>query len=321
MKIGMLREEINRAKAFMGRLRRLGATTKQPGSVLRIDHLWSIGIYRGSSPFCFEPPPHFINPVLTHQDVSDVRASIVADPFMLNVQGTWYMFFEALNRDTCRGEIGLAISRDGFTWRYQQIVLAEPFHLSYPYVFEWNDEYYMIPESSVAKEVRLYKASRFPNGWECVGVLLSGQRFSDNSIVRHGEHWWLFTETSSSQFDTLRLFYSTGLTGPWHEHPRSPIIQGDPHTARPAGRLVVHSDRIIRYSQDCYPSYGQRVRAFEITELTTSSYVEQPIQNVILEASGAGWNENGMHHIDPHLLRNGQWIACVDGRVNVEIRG
>lgn len=321
MEAGMLREAISRVKSFMKRLGPQRSTTKQPSSGLRIEHNWSIGIYSGSSPFCFEPPSHFINPVLTNQDVSDVRASIVADPFMLNVQGIWYMFFEVLNRDTRKGEIGLATSRDGFTWQYTQIVLEEPFHLSYPYVFEWNDEYYMIPESSVAKEVRLYKANRFPNGWECVGVLLSGQRFSDSSIVRHEEHWWLFTETSVSQCDTLRLFYSTSLTGPWREHPRSPIIQGDPHIARPAGRLVVHTDRIIRYTQDCYPSYGQKVRAFEITELTTSSYAEQPIQNVIVEGSGVGWNESGMHHIDPHLLTNGQWIACVDGRVETIIRG
>jgi hypothetical protein len=320
MEASIVKDGISRAKSFMKRLWPQRSTAKRSNGVLRIDHDWSIGIYSGRSPVCFEPPPHFINPVLTSQDVSDVRASIVADPFMLNVQGIWYMFFEVLNRDTRKGEIGLATSRDGFTWQYAQIVLAEPFHLSYPYVFEWKDEYYMIPESNVAKEVRLYKASRFPNGWECVGVLLSGQHFSDSSIVRHGEYWWLFTETSISQFDTLRLFYSTSLTGPWREHSSSPIIQGDPHIARPAGRIVVHADRIIRYAQDCSPSYGQRVHAFEITDLTTSSYAEQRIQNVILDASGAGWNESGMHHIDPHLLMDGQWIACVDGRIEVEIR-
>ena len=39
------------------------------------------------------------------------------------------------------------------------IVLAEPFHLSYPYVFEWQGSHYMIPESGAAKSVRLYRAS------------------------------------------------------------------------------------------------------------------------------------------------------------------
>jgi hypothetical protein len=36
------------------------------------------------------------------------------------------------------GEIGLATSEDGLKWDYKQVVLNEPFHLSYPYVFEWQ---------------------------------------------------------------------------------------------------------------------------------------------------------------------------------------
>ena len=28
---------------------------------------------------------------------------------------------------------------------------------------------------------------------------------------------------------------------------------------------------------------------------------------------GAGWNRDGMHHIDAHRAPEGDWIACVDG--------
>ena len=73
-------------------------------------------------------------------------------------------------------------------------------------------------------------------------------------------------------------------------------------------------DRVIRYTQDCCPVYGTQVRAFEITELTTTSYQEQAIDfPPVIQASGKGWNESGMHHIDPHPRNGGQWIACVDG--------
>ncbi len=44
----------------------------------------------------------------------------------------WFTFFEVLSREYGRGEIGLAASVDGFEWQYRQIVLREPFHLSYP---------------------------------------------------------------------------------------------------------------------------------------------------------------------------------------------
>jgi hypothetical protein len=116
--------------------------------------VWSIGIYVGSSPFDFAPSEDASNPVLTRDNVSDVRAEFVADPFMVRGRSNWCMFFEVMNRETRKGEIGLAISPDAISWNYQRIVLAEPFHLSYPYVFEWNGDYYMMPETQGIAAVR-----------------------------------------------------------------------------------------------------------------------------------------------------------------------
>src|SRR5205807_6639247 len=114
---------------------------------------WSIGIYVGDSPFHFLPVAGIENPVLTQLDVSDIPASFIADPFMIQAGDAWYMFFEAKNAMTRKGEIGLAVSKDGLNWSYKQIVLAEPFHLSYPYVFESEGEYYMIPETLQARQI------------------------------------------------------------------------------------------------------------------------------------------------------------------------
>jgi hypothetical protein len=276
--------------------------------------IFSIGIYVGESPFELGPADN-ANPVLTRDSVSDVRASFVADPFMLNVNRTWYMFFEVMNAQARRGEIGLAISQDGLEWDYQQIVLREPFHLSYPYVFESNNTYYMIPESYKAKSVRLYKAVAFPARWSFVTTLVDGDDFVDPSIFYFDSRWWLLTDLARPPFyaGTLRLFYADQLEGPWVEHPESPVVEENPHIARPAGRVVVFDGRVIRYSQDCCPVYGTQVRAFEFTELTTITYQEQAIEPPVVKASGKGWNKSGMHHIDPHRQKNGQWIACVDG--------
>jgi hypothetical protein len=120
------------------------------------------------------------------------------------------------------------------------------------------------------------------------------------------------------QHDSLRLYFAEDLMGPWIEHPASPIVEGDARKARPAGRVLVLADKIIRFAQNCVPAYGTQVRAFEISALTTRDYVETENQNSpILTASGKGWNETGMHHIDPHLLGEGQWLACVDGLSSV----
>ncbi len=277
--------------------------------------IWSIGIYAGDSPFTLGPTPNVENPVLTRDHVLDVPAVFVADPFMIRVESAWYMFFEVMNWRANKGEIGLAISKDGMRWTYQHIVLAEPFHLSYPYVFEWMGSYYMIPESHQAGAVHLYKALEFPIHWSLLGTLLDAPYLVDASIVRHGNKWWLFAETNPEvKHDTLRLYYADELLGPWDEHPKSPIVQGTPQIARPGGRVLSVDDRVIRYAQNCYSFYGEDVRAFDVMELTTVSYQEREVdQSPVLRPSGAGWNAHGMHHIDAHFRQDREWIACVDG--------
>lgn len=278
-----------------------------------VPYVWSIGIYLGESPFNFLPAPEIENPVLTFNDVTDVPASFLADPFMLRVDDTWYMYFEVMNRARKQGEIGLATSSNALHWQYQRIVLAEPYHLSYPYVFEWDGDYYMMPETLQPGSVRLYKAEAFPDRWSLVGELLHGQ-YADSSLFRFDDRWWLYTCSTPFHHDTLRLYFADELLGRWREHPRSPVISGDKSRARPGGRVLAARDRVIRYTQDCHPNYGTQVRAFEISTLTTSDYHEEErAESPVLTASGDGWNKSGMHHIDPHRLDTNCWIACVDG--------
>ncbi len=280
--------------------------------------LWSIGIYVGSSPAAFWRPENVFNPVLTRERVSDVSAVFVADPFMVPSDNTWYMFFEVMNWRSDKGEIGLATSKDALSWNYQRIVLAEDFHMSYPYVFDWMGDYYMIPETCAVRSIRLYKALDFPMRWGNVCDMVRGRHFSDPSIVRFADRWWLFTETSAAEkHDTLRLYYADDLRGPWLEHPRSPIVRGNPRIARPAGRVLLTNRAMIRYAQNCHPAYGTDVRALEVTELTTTAYSERELGgNPVLEPGGAGWNASGMHHIDAHPTQTGGWIACVDGWIS-----
>jgi hypothetical protein len=273
---------------------------------------WSIGIYQGPSPTSLSPA-HDHNPVLTRRDVSDARATFVADPFMVERDGRWYLFFEFTNFARSRGEIGLAASADGRRWHYQQRVLAEPFHLSYPQVFEADGSFFMVPETHQAGEVRLYEARPFPHTWVHEATLLRDAPFADPTLFRSGSGWWLFTTANPPRWDDLRLFHATDLRGPWQEHPRSPVVAGDAQRARPAGRVVVHGGRVIRFAQDTRSRYGERVSALEITTLTASDYHEQALGRV-LSPGDQSWNAVGMHHLDAHLLADGTWVACVDGQ-------
>ncbi len=279
---------------------------------------FSIGIYTGASPLSLVPNDHTSNPVLTASDVRDVPASFVADPFLCRSGGIWYMFFELLNQLTRRGEIGYATSKNGYDWDYQHVVLAEPFHLSYPHVFEWDDEFYMIPETAGARSVRLYRAINFPQKWVHVETLLDGGRFVDSSIFQFESKWWLFTEAGPKRISPLlRLYYADEPRGPWREHPSSPILDNDPDITRPAGRVVIFSGKPIRFAQRVYPTYGEEVRALQVLELTETTYREQgALPRALLGAGAESWNAAAMHHVDPHELEDGTWLACVDGAMN-----
>ncbi len=282
---------------------------------LLFGRVYSIGILRGTSPLALAPPPGLTNPVLSRESIPGSLATFVADPFMIRVDGSWYMFFEVKNwtNHSHKGEIAFATSRDCEHWRYQRVVLAEPFHLSYPYVFAWNGEHYMIPESTAASAVRLYRAAPFPDRWVHVTDLLKGPVFLDSSVFHREGRWWMLTATDGVR-GTLRLFHAAELTGPWAEHPKSPVVASDPRIARPAGRVLSTPDRLLRFAQDCRTAYGAGVQAFEITRLTTTDYQERELApSPLLTGSGHGWNRLGMHHVDAQQLEDGSWIACVDG--------
>jgi hypothetical protein len=276
---------------------------------------WSIAIYAGASPLRMSPAPGASNPVISAASVTDVSARFVADPFMLNVDGLWHMFFEVLNNSSNKGDIGLATSRDGLDWKYGRIVLQEPFHLSYPYVFRRNDDFYMVPETLGANAVRLYRAVSFPDHWTLVKDLIPGPH-ADPSVFFHEGKCWLYTCPTPHKHDTLALYFADDLEANWAEHPASPIISGNKSIARPGGRVLEYDSRLLRFTQDCYPIYGKQVRAFEITELTATRYKEHEVpESPVLVPTGSGWNASGMHHIDAHRI-NASWLACVDGLID-----
>jgi len=276
--------------------------------------MWEIGILRGASPLEWTPAAEGSNPILTARDITDVEADFVADPFMIRIDNLWHLFFEVLPKHTKVGQIGVAVSGDSVHWEYRGIALREPFHVSYPHVFAWEGEHYLIPETLQAGAVWLYKSTRFPFGWKREHALLRG-RFADPTIFRHNNRWWLFVCDTPYDHCSLRLFHAPDLMGAWEEHPASPIVENDCSCARPAGRVLASDGRLVRFAQDCRYQYGDRVWAFEITELRPARYVERraSLEPVISAGFWGGWETSRMHHIDAHSENSGAWMACVDG--------
>jgi hypothetical protein len=274
---------------------------------------WSVGIYAGASLQTLAPHPGARNPVLTRHEVTDIPGAFVADPFLAREGDNWLMFMEVMNAETGRGEIALARSRDGVEWSYEGVVLREPFHLSYPYVFASDGRHYMIPETLGAGAVRLYAGDPFPKKWRHVRDVIPGE-YADPSIFERDGRWWMLCCGNPSRHDMLNLFSAPALDADWREHPISPLIENDNRRARPAGRVTICDGQPIRFAQDCRPHYGSAVRAFLVAEITTASYSEQELTPCPILCRGTEtWNQLGMHHLDPQQIQDGSWLACVDG--------
>lgn len=269
-----------------------------------------------NSPFILFPEPSAENPVLTAADITDVNAEFVADPFILQDNGFWYMFVEILDIETDKGVIGVATSENGIQWSYDRVVLSEDIHLSFPQVLEHNGGRYMIPETGEACEVRIYQANNFPYDWVYVATLLKGKPFVDPTVFHYKNKWWMFVSESisSPNYGNCYLYYSDDLFTGWVGHPMNPIISNDRSKSRSAGRaFVFDTNRVIRLTMKNDIRYGQRVRAFEVDTLSETDYSEHEIaESPLLGETGIGWNADGMHQLDPWWVGD-KWICAVDG--------
>ncbi|HEY6350691.1 MAG TPA: hypothetical protein VI636_14905 [Candidatus Angelobacter sp.] len=275
----------------------------------KLSQIWSIAIYRGPTPLDLHSVNGQGDPVLTARHVTDIQAEFVADPFLIFAGGIWHMLFEAMDLRSSRGVVSLATSPDAQTWTYQQVVLQEPFHLSYPYVFEQGGEYYMVPESGRIGAVRLYHADPFPYRWRLVDTLIN-LPLADSSVVHFQGRWWLLGTQENRR---LHIFHADQLSGPWCEHPKSPLIHNKANRVRSAGRIISWEGGLLRYTQDCETVYGACVWPNLVTALSLTDYAEEPLEKQVVGPGKEAWNSGGMHHVDPHLTAEGDWLACVDG--------
>lgn len=262
------------------------------------------------------------HPVMTAEDVTDFGdVDFVADPFLYPDGERWHMFFEVFNGDRePDAVIAHATSRNGFDWEYHGVVLETEKHLSFPYVFEWEGQQYMVPETGGAEDqmVELYEAVDFPNEWRRCAVPVSREHGTDDAIVfRRDDAWWILV--GDDTIDGTHLYWSDTLCrDDWEPHPENPIIVDRPTAARPAGRPVVTDDQVVVFYQDCKNQYGERVRAYELTSLDRESFSDHELSaSPVFEGTGAhlGWNAGRMHHVDPWHV-DGRWFCAVDGNVN-----
>ncbi|CAL4926709.1 unnamed protein product [Urochloa decumbens] len=296
---------------------------------------WSAGVFLGDSPFSLKPIEHWgissgggaawpvANPVATCADVAGAGfpSSFVANPFLFIQGDAIYMFFETKDPVTSQGDIAAAISKDaGATWQQLGVVLDEEWHLSYPYVFSYENKTYMMPESSKKGNLRLYYAVDFPRKWILEKVLLERPLVDSVIINFQGSYWLLGSDISSygSKQRGLCIWYSSSPLGPWNPHKQNPVRNNKDNkpSARNGGRPFIYNGSLYRIGKDCDVGGGCIIQVFKVEVLTANRYKEVVVPFVLDESLKGrnAWNGARSHHLDIQQLPLGQlWIGVTDG--------
>jgi hypothetical protein len=230
-----------------------------------------------------------------------------ADPFVVERDGRYYVFFEELPYAEGKAHISMIeVRRDG-SWSRPLRVLERGYHLSYPFLLEHEGRLYMIPESADNRSVELYRCVDFPLRWRLEKVLLEGVRCADATLHRAADRWWMFANVapgdSPSFDDELHLFHARDLAGDWRPHPRNPVVS-DPRCSRPAGRLYRRGGALYRPAQICVPRYGAGLSLNRVERLTAEDYRERPVRRVLLAAHA------GLHGL--HTVNRAGEVTVVD---------
>lgn len=230
-----------------------------------------------------------------------------ADPFPVKWNGKHYIFMEEVVYKHGKGHIAVIEIDEKGNHSTPLRALERDYHLSYPFVFEWNGDFYMIPETHHARTVELYRCVSFPDQWEYHKLLMEDVIAVDTTLAEIDDLWWMFTAISiegGGLNDELHLFYADSPLGPWQPHQHNPV-KSDVRSARPAGHLFTQNGDLYRPAQDASKRYGYAVTLNKILHLSPDEYTEIEVSKMLPH-----WTRN---LIGTHTLNTVDRLTVIDG--------
>lgn len=219
-----------------------------------------------------------------YKEIENPNGRFLADPFVYQANNRTIIFAEDYFYSDNRGRISAIDITDGKE-DFLGVVLEDDVHLSFPFVFENEGTIYMIPETSGAREIRLYECTNFPIQWRFKCVLMNNVSAADTIMFRKDNRWFMITNICSAGIgdhqSELHIFWSDELESKMWQ----PIASGNPvifdsEKARNGG-MFTHRGDIYRVNQiNGKNHYGKCFGINKIKMLDKNSYEEVRVNNV-----------------------------------------
>ena len=236
----------------------------------------------------------------------DGSTRFLADPFFVKEKDTFYVFFEHQKQEK-NAVISLITSHNGQDFTYKGQVLKEKFHLSYPYVFKYRGEYFMLPETKKANNILLYKSYNFPYDWRIYDTLVKNVRLKDPSIFLSDT---LNIMVTSDDDMNLYMYKADSLFSTWRLHEKSIVSRGT--ESRPGGSFFMKNGKLMLPIQNSTKGYGYGISLYQF-DFKDDDYTIQKRSNLFLKRQDTIEEFSfGMHHANIQII-DGQYYYVVDG--------
>ena len=218
------------------------------------------------------------------KEIKNPTGRFLADPFVMINKNKKIIFVEDYFFEDNKGRIS-AIDVTNNEDKFLGLVLEENFHLSFPFVFKNENKIYMVPECSMANQIRLYECIEFPMKWKFKLTLMDNISAVDTVILKKDDLWFMLTNICSAGLNKhsseLHIFYSEKLfSNEWVPIKQTNPIIFDSRKARNGG-IFFDNDNIYRLNQVQTPdSYGYSLKINLIKKIDKYIYEEQTIDEI-----------------------------------------
>ena len=197
---------------------------------------------------------------LTYKVIECSPSIWIADPFLFQYKDSIYLFVETMNRKKKKAYISyktlFPVEGD------LKVAFELPGHLSYPVVFQNDDDIFCVPEMTYSNTISMLRCRRFPDDWELVSVLKEGVFAPDSTLYATARGTKLFTyERNERGFSLMLHDFNIGkrqLENPTH------LIDFIEGIGRPGGGVFTLDGKDYRIVQGVGDSSELRVDFYAI---------------------------------------------------------
>jgi hypothetical protein len=248
---------------------------------------------------------HFLDEI---ENTGEHDFHFLADPFIIQNDKGIYIFVERVEHGYGKISCFLINPVDFSKIEFLGDVLDLKRHISYPFVFNFNSEYYMIPESIRLGKVILFTTEKtnFPYDWKEERILIN-EKVKDSTLLINEDCIFLFGQIENA----LYVWTAKDLKSEFKKD-KLPLLVGS--ESRPGGRILdINGEKYIPIQNNSL-GYGTKLVLYQIIIKNNKITLKRNVE-ILYPSEKIQKFSHGMHHFDQIQMSN-QIFAVYDGNSN-----